>query len=194
MTLSPALLSPLIPLWYPSVVIWIIGETVLIVRNKGISCHCSVRIRIVLIFYAIFCILLALLAALNPLFQFSADPTRITIVSLFLIWVGMAIRFSAASELGVFYSPKMIADHGHHLIRTGLYRYIRHPSGLGFMVVVCGVSLICVNYLVPILVLGGLAPVILVRIFVEEDTLHNRFGYEYHQYCERTCRLIPGLF
>jgi protein-S-isoprenylcysteine O-methyltransferase Ste14 len=78
--------------------------------------------------------------------------------------------------------------------RTGLYRFVRHPSYLGMALGLLAIGLHSRNWacLALILVLPTLA--MLYRIHVEESALREALGEEYAAYSRVTKRLIPGVY
>jgi protein-S-isoprenylcysteine O-methyltransferase Ste14 len=79
----------------------------------------------------------------------------------------------------------------HKLITTGPYRYVRHPSYLGFFLMFIGLPLLLSNpfSLIPLVAIPGY-----YRATVhEERLLIERFGNEYLEYQKRTGRFFPKL-
>ncbi len=75
------------------------------------------------------------------------------------------------------------------LVTWGPYRYVRHPSYLGYFLMFLGLFLIWLN-LVAILPLVAVPSY--VRITVEEEELLiRRFGEEYKRYQKKTGRFFP---
>ena len=77
---------------------------------------------------------------------------------------------------------------------SGPYKWIRHPSYTGLLLVVAGFGLAVGNWLA--LAVGLLLPLpgILWRIHVEEAELERVLGAAYSAYRARTTRLIPRLW
>lgn len=77
----------------------------------------------------------------------------------------------------------------HKLVTWGPYRYVRHPSYLGYFLMFVGLFFIWTNIftLLPILAIPGYFYV----SFAEEQLLLQRFGREYVQYQRITGRFIP---
>jgi len=90
------------------------------------------------------------------------------------------------------YSVSWEMTEDHKLIVTGPYRYIRHPSYMGYFLMFSGLSLIWLN-LLSFLPLIGIAGYVRVTD-IEEQLLMKRFGTEYEVYRKKTGRFIPKAF
>lgn len=79
----------------------------------------------------------------------------------------------------------------HELITTGPYRYIRHPSYMGYFLMFTGLLLAWLNVAaaIPLIAIPGYLEV----AGVEEELLVARFGEKYMKYMETTGRFIPKL-
>lgn len=82
---------------------------------------------------------------------------------------------------------------GHRLVRTGIYRKIRHPMDAHSRIFVIAQGFVLANALV--LVFGVLAWGLLYfhRVPKEEAMLIAEFGDEYRDYMRETGRVIPKL-
>jgi protein-S-isoprenylcysteine O-methyltransferase Ste14 len=78
-------------------------------------------------------------------------------------------------------------------VTSGLYGVIRHPSYLGLLVNALGWAL-AFRSGIGVLLTAMLIPPLLARMRAEEQLLRTHFGGEYEVYCNRTSRLIPGLY
>lgn len=79
----------------------------------------------------------------------------------------------------------------HALITSGPYRYVRHPSYLGYFLMFIGLPFTMQNVLalIPLMAIPGYNTVA-VR---EEALLVERFGDAYREYKERTGRFLPRI-
>ncbi len=123
------------------------------------------------------------------------------ILTVFLILLGAVLIVEAGSLLvreGETF-PFSVVSHKHarpaKLIQNGLYKRVRHPMLLGYLVVLMswGVYLrspSVVFWLVPI---TGMV-ILEYLLMTEEQQLRKWFGDEYARYRSRTSVLIPGLF
>jgi protein-S-isoprenylcysteine O-methyltransferase Ste14 len=129
----------------------------------------------------------------NILWLFRPNYT-ISSLGLVLILIGVIIRWSAIRELKKFFTVDVKILKDHKLIRTGLFKYIRHPSYLGLLISVLGLGITMVNWLSALILLVPHAIIIVLRINEEEKALEGRFGREYKAYRLQTKRLVPLVY
>jgi protein-S-isoprenylcysteine O-methyltransferase Ste14 len=79
------------------------------------------------------------------------------------------------------------------VVTSGVYRVICNPSYLGLLVNSLGWAL-AFRSGVGVVLTALLIPPLLARIHTEERLLRTQFRREYDGYCDRTWRLIPGLY
>ncbi|HBB97009.1 MAG TPA: hypothetical protein DC054_16645 [Blastocatellia bacterium] len=112
---------------------------------------------------------------------------------LFLI-AGITIRWTAVYTLGKYFTGTVLIKTDHRLIRTGLYKHVRHPAYAGALLAHLGIGLSFSNWFtlgfssIPYFVAA------LYRMRVEEDALADAFGPEYLDYAKTAKRLIPRLY
>ena len=115
-------------------------------------------------------------------------------VCLGLLAVGLVIRWTAIYTLGKSFSANVAIHATQRLNQSGLFRWMRHPSYTGMMLIFLAMGLNTRNWLgLGIIVLLPVAA-LLYRIHVEEAALTGAFGAEYVEYSQRTKRLIPGIY
>jgi protein-S-isoprenylcysteine O-methyltransferase Ste14 len=113
---------------------------------------------------------------------------------LVLMWLGLAVRVWAVAALGSSFRTTVEVEPGQAVVSSGPYRWIRHPSYTGLLLIVLGFGVASGSpaALAVCLVLPSAA--IARRIFVEEAELERVLGEPYRRYRARTARLIPGLW
>jgi protein-S-isoprenylcysteine O-methyltransferase Ste14 len=126
----------------------------------------------------------------------SIDPGTNLIGSLGLIFLvtGITIRWTAIYTLGKYFTGTVLIRNDHRLVRSGLYRYLRHPAYAGALLAHLGLGLSFSNWFT----LGfSSIPYLLAvsyRMRVEERALREAFGVEYLEYSRTAKRLIPKLY
>lgn len=118
----------------------------------------------------------------------------ISSLGLLLIVIGVIIRWSAVLTLKKFFTVDVTILNDHRLVRTGVFKYIRHPSYFGLLIAVLGLGITMVNWLSTIIIVVPHIIIILLRINEEERALAGRFASDYEDYRRSTKRLIPYLY
>jgi protein-S-isoprenylcysteine O-methyltransferase Ste14 len=143
-------------------------------------------------------VIIGLLAAYLPAYTdregfWTLDGDALRWVGVVLFAAGGALRIWPVFVLGSRFSGLVAIQPGHTLVTSGVYGVIRHPSYLGLLVNSIGWAL-AFRSGVGLLLTALLIPPLLARIRAEERLLRSQFDGEYERYCNRTSRLIPGLF
>jgi protein-S-isoprenylcysteine O-methyltransferase Ste14 len=115
-------------------------------------------------------------------------------VCLGLLALGLGIRWTAIYTLGKSFSANVAIRARQRLNVSGVFRWMRHPSYTGMMLIFLGMGLATRNWLGLGIIVVLPAAALLYRIHVEEAALTGAFGEEYVEYSQRTKRLIPGIY
>lgn len=138
----------------------------------------------------------ALLAATATGVRFAAFPYSpvVLVISLLVIWSGIGLRVWSFRTLGHYFTFVVMTSPDQPVITTGPYRFLRHPSYLGIMLILTGVSLTYGNWLSMAAIV--LFPLVgfLNRIRVEEAALAATLGARYTTYARGRKRLIPYVW
>ncbi|MHA2211349.1 MAG: methyltransferase family protein [Candidatus Thorarchaeota archaeon] len=121
----------------------------------------------------------------------------ISIVSLvgnIILLLGSAVLLASRVQIGQYGGPRITVEDDHALVTTGMYRYIRNPQYLGFLLLLFGYAFSLGSILVASLIVIGLFAIFRSRIMLEEGLLLDAFGDEYRVYKERTWRLVPRVY
>ena len=113
---------------------------------------------------------------------------------LIAIWLGLGIRVWAIAALGRAFRTTVEVDPGQAVVSTGPYRWVRHPSYSGLLLIVSGCGLAAGNWLALAICIALPLAALLRRISVEEAELTRVLGDRYRAYQAKTRRLIPGLW
>ena len=150
--------------------------------------------RWVIVAFAIIGLLAAYLPAYTDRKEFwTLDGDNVRWIGVVLFAAGGALRLWPVFVLGRRFSGLVAIQPGHTLVTSGLYGVIRHPSYLGLLLNALGWAL-AFRSGVGVLLTAMLILPLLARIHAEERLLRTQFGGEYDVYCNRTSRLIPGLY
>jgi protein-S-isoprenylcysteine O-methyltransferase Ste14 len=114
--------------------------------------------------------------------------------SLALLLAGLVIRWTAILTLGRYFSTGVAIHQGQRIVRTGLFRLVRHPSYSGLLLLFLGLGLSYGNWLSFALIVVPFLAALLYRIQVEEASLTEALGRDYIEHCRSTKRLLPGIF
>ena len=104
------------------------------------------------------------------------------------------VRVSAIYTLGRAFTANVTIHATQKLNRSGLFRYLRHPSYTGSLVGYVGVGLALGNWAALLVPALCMAAAYAYRIPVEERALVKGLGPPYEEYRKRTWRLIPFVY
>jgi protein-S-isoprenylcysteine O-methyltransferase len=120
-------------------------------------------------------------------------PTYLISIGIILMILGVALRIWAVITLGKFFTMHVVIFSNHHLVDTGPYRWLRHPSYSGVFITTIGLGLATGYLIVLITFLIILGFALGYRIYVEEKALKEKFGKEWIAYSAKTWRILPWL-
>lgn len=143
-------------------------------------------------------------------------PSSRVVRGLILLYMGSFVRFHAYAQLGTNFTYRLAKPD--QLVTSGLYKYVRHPSYTGLMLVLlaayslffrqrglasCWTASVApklveedwIGYVVPIV--GFNLPVWLFmvkRVREEERMMEQEFGQRWRDYCRGTKKFIPAIY
>jgi protein-S-isoprenylcysteine O-methyltransferase Ste14 len=120
--------------------------------------------------------------------------TGLSAAGLLVMWAGLAVRIWAIVVLGNSFRMTVEVDTSQRVVDSGPYRWVRHPSYTGIVLLMAGLGLVYGNVPALAILLVLPAGVLIHRIFVEEAVLTEVIGRAYADYAARTKRLVPGLW
>jgi protein-S-isoprenylcysteine O-methyltransferase Ste14 len=121
-------------------------------------------------------------------------PRTFYIIGLIFFVLGLVIRWVAIIYLGRLFTVNVAIAEDHQLITSGPYRYVRHPSYTGTLLIFLGFGLCMLNIFSLAAVFLPIIAAFLWRMHVEEDALSATFGEQYRTYVNQTQRLIPYFY
>jgi protein-S-isoprenylcysteine O-methyltransferase Ste14 len=137
--------------------------------------------------------LVLIAAPIHGLGRFLPASSVLMVVGLAIELAGLSIAIWARRHLGRNWSGEITIKQDHQLIRTGPYRYLRHPIYTGILTMFVGLTLATGEWLG----LVGLAVAVIAywrKTRMEEATLNAAFGAEYDAYRRDTWAVVPGVF
>jgi len=136
----------------------------------------------------------AFIVAGIPAFVIARGQRILFAAGLVLLLSGSLLRRHCWQMLGKHFTGDVRAAEDQPVIEDGVYRWVRHPSYTGGMLMYLGTGLALTNWLsiVIIATAGGLA--YFYRVRVEERALQTALGGRYQEYMRRTKRFIPFIF
>lgn len=122
-------------------------------------------------------------------------PHFVYYIGIIFIIFGIIVRSLAVWTLKNAFTHTVQTSEDQHLIKNGLYRYMRNPAYTGSIISLLGVAFACRHILAPICVFIICMFCYGIRIKVEEMALKDRFEQEFTEYCTQTkFRLFPYIF
>lgn len=121
-------------------------------------------------------------------------PWAWLVLGLVVAWAGLALRAWAVFTLGRSFTTVVQVRPEQTVVANGPYRFVRHPSYLGMLVLFLGLgtALGDLTSIVVMVVLPALG--LAKRIQVEEAALRAGLGESYAEYCKGRARLVPGVW
>lgn len=178
-------------LWVVFLVVWVIWaiRTKPVQTREGVSSRLSYTVLTIAAFYA----------------MFSGDVPRdwlrvrifpaglwIDLLGIALTAAGIGFAIWARVYLGGNWSSSVTVKVGHQLVRSGPYRWVRHPIYSGIILAMLGTALVRGQ-------VRGLVAVALlyvgskIKSKIEEHAMISTFGAQYDEYSRTTGAIIPKL-
>ncbi|ANU12139.1 methyltransferase family protein [Planococcus antarcticus] len=166
----------------------------LLFRNRGIGQGDPLEKRT---FFAILAALIGTIVlglVFHELTPFESLGFISQLLGLFLLSVGVFLRFWGILHLKSQFTRYVTVREGDEIVSTGPYRKLRHPLYTGLLLITLGMALFFNSLLAA--VIGGIVMVwaLLQRINYEEKLLIEKFGPDYQEWMKERARLIPFLY
>ena len=176
-------------LWAAFCVVWLIWaiRTKPVQQRESISSRLSYTVFVVLGFYLMF-------SADAPrswlrLHLFPANPAA-EVLGVVITAAGIGFAVWARLYLGGNWSSSVTVKAGHELVRTGPYRWVRHPIYTGLLVMCLG-SAIEIGRLHCFLSLVVVGLGFWIKLKQEESLMLRHFPVEYPVYQKQVKALVP---
>ena len=179
-------------LWIILYIIWVVLGLNTKLATKSKNSNNEKLSRYLLVFFLF--VSLTLISINSNDFFFKSKSTHILkLIGILTLFFGSLIAIWARLILKDNWSGKVQILEGQRIIKTGLYRFIRHPIYLGFSLCFLGSLFFRINYgaLLAFLIM---IPLHIIKAKQEEKLLMQEFGIEYSEYMKTTKRLIPFIY
>ncbi|MBF0443462.1 MAG: isoprenylcysteine carboxylmethyltransferase family protein [Oligoflexales bacterium] len=115
-------------------------------------------------------------------------------IIFFLMAAGLAIRTWAIFSLGRFFTMHLTVQREQFIVRSGPYKYVRHPSYSGAFLIYVFFPLFIGAWATFCLALFLLPAAWIRRIYHEEKMLKEELGEPYENYCRQVKKIIPWIW
>jgi protein-S-isoprenylcysteine O-methyltransferase Ste14 len=115
-------------------------------------------------------------------------------VGLLVLLLGRLLRKHCWKMLGEHFTGDVKASADQPVIEKGAYRWVRHPSYTGGILMYLGTGIALTNWLSAVIMSVAGAAGYIYRVYVEEQALQTHVGSRYQEYMRRTKRFIPFVF
>jgi len=116
---------------------------------------------------------------------------RISLVGISLILAKVLLKGWAMKTLGEYYNAHIVVGESHKLIKSGPYKYVRHPAYSARFLSIIGITLMLNAFCTLFIALAVDLLFVSIRIRLEERELMGKFGEQYLAYKRQTWAIIP---
>jgi protein-S-isoprenylcysteine O-methyltransferase Ste14 len=139
-------------------------------------------------------ILACALAAIWTAAAISWFRPQLTVAGAIVILLGAALRWWAILTLGRYFTFEVAVRSTQSVVQSGPYRFVRHPSYTGILIMLLGVGIALTNWASIVVMLAGGLIGLLYRVAVEERALVEALGQPYVDYMRHSKRFIPFVY
>ena len=108
--------------------------------------------------------------------------------------LGLALRTWAVVTLGHLFTMHVDVQDGHSIVRRGPFRFVRHPSYLGALIMYVSTIVFLHAWFSLIAAIPILSFALLRRIHTEETLLKTHLAEEYEAYRLKVKKILPGIW
>jgi protein-S-isoprenylcysteine O-methyltransferase Ste14 len=177
--------------------IYLASEVLLTVaRRSGKSADSTKDAGSLRFLWIVILVSISLAVNLSRRWQIAAIPHQHLFAALGVIIfvVGLILRWYSIIELGRFFTVNVAITEDHQLIKSGPYRWVRHPSYTGALLAFLGFGFSLGNWLALLVIMVPIFFAFAYRMKVEERALIGALGDRYASYAQRTKRLVPFIY
>jgi len=164
-------------------------------RNKFTGYYKKSSFRFLIKYFIITIVLLFYFSGIMDFASISFNIYLRLLLGLLLIFGGYSLFFVAHKHLGQNWSTlldKKISKKD-RLIKTGPYKYVRHPSYSASILALIGFGILTANWIIFSICFLVLLIFYIYKVPREEKFLTEKFGKEYIDYRKKTPGFFPRL-
>ena len=120
-------------------------------------------------------------------------PSFLLIITIILLILNIYYFYLIHKQLGENWSPVLEIRKKQKLIKTGVYKYVRHPMYTQSWIWTILQGVLLTNYFVEICGILCWGYLYCTRVGPEEQMMIEEFGEEYIEYMKITGRLMPNI-
>ena len=121
-------------------------------------------------------------------------PITLHILGLLLIVPTLWLFYRSHKDLGKNWSVSLEIREEHHIVDSGVYKYIRHPMYSAIWLWCVVQALLLNNYIAGLSGLVCFGLLYFLRVKKEENMMLQEFGDDYKNYMQATKRIIPFIW
>jgi len=126
---------------------------------------------------------------------FARDPGYgLVVLGAALFALSLWLFRRSHKDLGRQWSASLEVRQDHQVVRSGVYRSIRHPMYASFWLWAAAQACLLPNVVAAFSGLVAIAVLFFARVRFEEQMLIDIFGDDYRRYMQETKRIIPGIY
>ena len=183
-------------LWLTLYLLWIASELVIAVvtRTKRGSGDIRDRETMLLLWITIAASMTVCGFTQHYLHDWHPLPPVLHKAAPAILLIGLIIRLVSVVSLGKAFSANVAIRESQTLNQSGVYKFVRHPSYLGLVIIFLAVGLHSENPAGLFIAFLPTTAMLLYRIHIEEAALVTAFGPQYRTYMANTKRLVPWVY
>jgi protein-S-isoprenylcysteine O-methyltransferase Ste14 len=116
------------------------------------------------------------------------------VAGLAILVCGRLLRMHCWRTLGQYFTGHVKASSDQPVVERGAYRWVRHPSYTGGILMYLGTGIALTNWLSALIITVSGAAAYGYRVRVEEQALQANLGRRYQEYMRRTKRFVPFVY
>lgn len=163
-------------------------------RAKAVSRN-DLRDRLLVLTMGLGQVVLPFTFVTGPLLRIAdrEQPLACVVLGAVAMAAGLWLFWRSHADLGDSWSVTLELNADHRLVTRGVYRVVRHPMYLSFVILGIGQALLLANWIAGLGGLAATALLIAVRLPHEEAMMIEAFGDDYREYMRRTGGILPRL-